>query len=111
MDTTQTTSGAQAADQMQQSVPPPAAGQNSWEAAAKPDAAPQPIATPATGTIPEQAAPTYTPPVVLTPQHPKGILGVVASVRDALTGQTRPEIATDQQGNKYVKETTLTHGE
>lgn len=104
------TSGSDAATEMQSSAPPPPSGASDWADAAKQPA--PPTATPGTGTIPQQAAPTYTqPPVVITPQQPKGILGVVASVRDALTGTTRPTIGTDADGNKYVKETTLTHGE
>jgi hypothetical protein len=33
------------------------------------------------------------------------------TVSDALAGKTRPEVGTDAQGNAYVKQHTLTHGE
>jgi hypothetical protein len=48
---------------------------------------------------------------VITPQKRGGILGVVDSIADALTGKTRPEIGKDQDGNSYVKQVSLTHGE
>lgn len=73
-----------------------------------PAGAPAGAAAPPAGT----GAPTAPPaPVVITPQKRGGILGVVDSLADALAGKTRPEIATDQAGNKYVKETTLSHGQ
>ena len=51
-------------------------------------------------------------PVVLQPVKRGGILGVMDDIAHALTGNaTRPEFATDNQGNKYVKETTLSSGE
>lgn len=103
--------------------------QGDWEASAQPEAA---LAAP-----PQESAPTapepgqlnmgggsptdigkasvaaYNPPapVVITPQKRGGLLGVMDSVADALTGKTRPEIGTDQDGNKYVKSTSLTRGE
>lgn len=51
------------------------------------------------------------PPLVLTPVKPKGIVGIMQPILDALTGRTRPELAKDQQGNTYMKQTSLTHGE
>lgn len=38
-------------------------------------------------------------------------MGVIDNIADALTGRTTPEVGTDQFGNKYVKQDTLTHGQ
>lgn len=54
--------------------------------------------------------PAPEPPVV-TSQKPGGIAGVMQSILGALVGKTKPEIGTDQYGNKYVKQTTLSGGE
>src|ERR1700693_2118298 len=88
-------------------------GANAAQPPAPSQAAPVPTqsSAPSTAQIPQQAAPDYQPPTVLTPQKPGGILGVVQNIADALTGTTRPEIATDQQGNKDVKQSSLTHGQ
>jgi hypothetical protein len=109
---TDTTSGAQAADQMQQS-----AQQGDWESAAAPAAQPpaqaqQPSSqaqppTQTQPTTPAQPAAAPVSPIVLEKQHsPLG--RVVESVLDSLTGTTRPVMATDAQGNKYVQQQTLT---
>jgi hypothetical protein len=93
-------------------TPTPAASgdQASWQQAAQPVAT-QDAAT-SSATIPGQPAPSYTPPpVVVTSQKPGGILGVMDGILGALTGTTKPEIGTDQEGNKYVKQTSLTHGQ
>lgn len=110
MDETQTTPTPAAPP----ATPPPAAGQEQqgWQQAAQP----QPMQTQSSPTssamIPSQAPPQLAPtPVVVTSQKPGGILGVMDSVLSALTGTTAPEIGTDQEGNKYVKHTSLTHGQ
>jgi hypothetical protein len=65
----------------------------------------------------QQQEPTETSPspsnlVVLTPHKPGGLLGVMDDIARVLVGgQTRPEIATGSDGNKYVKENTLSRGE
>lgn len=84
--------------------------QQDWQKAA------QPMATQSSptssATLPSQPQPAYNPPpVVVTSQKPGGILGVMDSVLSALTGTTKPEIGTDQEGNKYVKHTSLTQGQ
>lgn len=112
-----TTNATQAATQMQQG-----SDAGSWESAAaqaqqqQPTPPQQPAQQPAaaqseTGVQPPAAQPAAPQPVIITPDKRGGLLGVVDSIADALTGKTRPEIGTDQQGNKYVKETTLTHGQ
>lgn len=47
---------------------------------------------------------------VVTSTKPGGIMGLVNSLRDALTGKTTPEIGTDENGNQYVKQTTPSGG-
>ena len=62
--------------------------------------------------VAKAAAAAYTPPPpIVTSNRRGGILGVVDEIADALTGRTRPEIGTDQEGNKYVKTTSLTRGQ
>lgn len=123
-----TTSGAQAASQME------TAGAGGWDAAATPPApqsapvtpqppsASQPSQSPAAPpmTTPTGAAPGSTPspvvpaqaqPVVVTSQKAPGIMGVVDSIADALVGKTKPEIGTDAQGNQYVKQQTMSRGQ
>lgn len=68
--------------------------------------------TPGEGKVAEQPAPALTPvPVPITPLKRPGILGMVDSIRDTLAGKTRPELGKDPDGNTYVKQTTLSHGE
>lgn len=90
---------------------PGGSDQQSWQQAAQP----QPMQTQSSPTssamVPQQPQPVYTPPPVVTSQKPGGILGVMDSVLQALTGTTTPEIGTDADGNKYVKHNTLTHGQ
>jgi hypothetical protein len=114
----QTGSGDKSA-QIASQQPAPAAGGGDWsqaaQGAAQPTASAQKAAaTPATpgaaaGAPP--AAPAPAQPTVITPQKRGGILGVMDSIADALTGKTRPEIGKDQDGNSYVKQVSLTHGE
>jgi hypothetical protein len=117
----QTGSGDKSA-QIASQQPAPAAGGGDWSQAAQgaaqptgsPAAAGKPAATPTTpgaaaGAPP--AAPAPAQPTVITPQKRGGILGVMDSIADALTGKTRPEIGKDQDGNSYVKQVSLTHGE
>lgn len=105
--------------------------QQGWAAAATPDAGapvpfmhaadapdsmkPAPVGTESPvpqGQIAPAEMPEYqTPPLVLTPVKPKGIMGLVQPIVDAIAGRTRPELATDQQGNTYVKQTDLSGGE
>lgn len=116
-----TTTGAQAAQQITDSE------QQGWEQAAS-SAAPSAPPPPASSTPPPPAAapssasgtganvtfPETTPPAtapVVTSQKRQGIMGVVDSMLDVLTGRTTPETGVDQYGNKYVKQTTLTHGQ
>lgn len=96
---------------------------NAWTAAAA-DATPKPgqpapdsqqmptTETPGEGKVADQPAPVLTPvPVPITPLKRPGILGMVDSIRDTLAGKTTPELGKDPDGNTYVKQTTLTHGE
>lgn len=95
--------------------PAPAPGgseQQSWQKAAQPQPMQTQSSPTSSATLPSQPQPAYTPPpVVVTSQRPGGILGVMDSVLSALTGTTKPEIGTDQEGNKYVKHTSLTQGQ
>jgi hypothetical protein len=112
-------------------------GGGDWEAAAQPAAPQQPAAaqtpnpasggpsTPAAGsqaqagvqptdakrtdTIPSQPAPVQ--PALVTSQKRGGLLGVMDDIANALTGKTTPEIGTDADGNKYVKQDTLSRGQ
>jgi hypothetical protein len=110
------------------------AAANGWDAAAQPDATPAasaPASTPpSTPPSPSPAAqqpssalpaapsnvsfpatnPPAEPPVVTSNKRP-GILGVIDSVADALTGRTTPEMGRDQYGNEYVKQRVLGRGE
>lgn len=63
-----------------------------------------------TGTVAPQAAPPP-PPVVLTPLKPSGLKGLMQSMADTLAGTTRPELAKGSDGQMYVKDVTLTHGQ
>lgn len=96
---------------------------NAWTAAAA-DATPKPgqpapdsqqmptTETPGEGNVADQPAPVLTPvPVPITPLKRPGILGMVDSIRDTLAGKTTPELGKDPDGNTYVKQTTLSHGE
>jgi hypothetical protein len=112
-------------------------GGGDWEAAAQPAAPQQPAAaqtpnpasggpsTPAAGsqaqpgvqptdakrtdTIPSQPAPVQ--PALVTSQKRGGLLGVMDDIANALTGKTTPEVGTDADGNKYVKQDTLSRGQ
>lgn len=55
--------------------------------------------------------PPATVPVAVTSLKRGGLLGVIDSIGDALVGKTRPELGKDPDGNMYVKQHTLTHGE
>jgi hypothetical protein len=103
-------------------IPPSvAAPQDDWAATAQPDAAAQ---APAADTPPAIAPNLMNPPPdiskmqaadapapVVTSTKPGGIAGLVQDIADLFAGKTRPEIGTDQQGNKYVKTTSLTRGQ
>jgi len=106
--------------------PQPASGQgaDSWEAAATPpgssgaaaaSAKPEMPTTDASSSAtvaPEAApAPVAPQPVVVTSLKPAGIKGVMQTVMDAMVGKSRPEIGVGSDGNQYVKQTSLTHGE
>lgn len=69
----------------------------------------QPAATPQQGNTAAQPAPAA--PVVITPVQKPGMMGVMDRIVDALAGKTSPEYATDSEGNKYVKERTMSRGE
>jgi len=58
---------------------------------------------------PQYSQPAVQVPVTITPQKRDGILGVIDSVMDALTGTTKPEIATGSDGNKYVNQAPIGH--
>ena len=73
---------------------PPAAG----------GTAPPPAAQPA-------AQPPQTVPVPVTSLKRGGMLGVMDSIADVLVGKQKPEIGKDPQGNLYIKEHTMSHGE
>lgn len=92
----------------------PQAPPQSVNVAAQPGEAPQASATPSTSSqsqIAAAPAPEYTaPPRILTPLRP-GIMGVVDKIVNALAGTNRPELAKDQEGNTYVKNTSLSRGE
>lgn len=106
------------ADTTQTNTPAPAPAQPSsdqmdgWKQAASPTPTPAtPAPAPAApGTPAAPAAPAPQKPVVLTPAR-TGILGAVDKIADALAGKNRPEVAHDQDGNAYVKETTLSRGQ
>ena len=59
--------------------------------------------------IPSQPAPVQ--PALVTSQKRGGLLGVMDDIANALTGKTTPEIGTDADGNKYVKQDTLSRGQ
>lgn len=64
---------------------------------------------------PAPAAPTApaapVQPTVIEPVKRGGLAGLMDGMADVLAGKTRPELGRDQDGNTYVKETTLTHGQ
>jgi hypothetical protein len=112
-------------------------GTGAWEAAAQPAASAQPAApaqpaaaapppspaqpgvqpsesAPSSATLPKQPtpdAPVATPPVVLKPNKPGGLAGIMDGMLNVLTGTTKPETATGSDGQTYVKQQTLTRGE
>lgn len=118
-----TTSGAQAASQMDTAAsgggwdaaanPPPSGPQSAEPSNASQPSSQTPAANASSPTmIDSQEAPVYTPqPVVVTSQKPPGIFGVVDSIANALVGKTVPEIGTDADGNKYVKQQTMSRGQ
>lgn len=74
-------------------------------------AQPSPPGAPAQpGTVAAPSTPPPTAPVVTSTKR-GGLLGVMDSVSDALVGKQRPELGKDAQGNLYIKDHTLTHGE
>ena len=123
MDTT-STSGAQAAEQMQ-------TGASGYDAAQQPQtpaatAAPSagggsPTAIPAGGAqapassgaaIASQPMPSYTTPTrTMTPVKRGGLLGVVDGIADVLAGKTTPEIYKDQDGNAFIKPSPLSRSQ
>jgi hypothetical protein len=123
MDTT-STSGPQAAEQMQ-------AGASGYDAAQQPQtpaatAAPSagggsPTAIPAGGAqapassgaaIASQPMPSYTTPTrTMTPVKRGGLLGVVDGIADVLAGKTTPEIYKDQDGNAFIKPSPLSRSQ
>lgn len=50
-------------------------------------------------------------PTLLHPVHRGGLAGIVDEFRDAVAGKTGSEIATDDQGNKYIRHPQLSHGQ
>jgi hypothetical protein len=92
---------------------PPAAAQPSTPAQPGSSAQPgvAPTETPGSGKVASEQAPAYTAPPLVTSQKRGGILGVVDDIANALTGKTAPEIGTDEQGNKYVKQNNLSRGQ
>lgn len=58
------------------------------------------------GVQPAAAAPAA--PVVLKPVQRTGLAGLVDQIRDAISGKTSSHVATDENGDKYVKQDTLT---
>lgn len=86
-----------------QGTEPPAAPAPSQQQ--KPDAAGQP------GTSPSFPQTTPPPQTTITPLKRGGLMGVIDDVADALAGKSAPEFGVDGQGNKYVKERTLSRGE
>jgi hypothetical protein len=69
----------------------------------------QPTPSQREDTIPGQPAPVQ--PALVTSQKRGGLLGVMDDIANALTGKTTPEIGTDADGNKYVKQDTLSRGQ
>jgi hypothetical protein len=97
------------------SAPANDAALGQWKASAQP-ATPPPTQSPDLGSsaqIPKQddQQQMQPPPTVITPMKKGGILGVIDDIAGALVGKTRPELATDQDGNKYIKTQTLTRGQ
>ncbi len=116
-----TATPAATANPPQQSPPPASGGASGWEQAAAPPTqaqvanvgndvqnavSPTPSAQSDT-TVPQEQA----PPLVLTPQKPGGLAGIVEGIANVLVGKTQPELATDQNGNTYVKQQGLTRGQ
>lgn len=100
----------------QQSPEEKAGAMQSWmntaggSSPAKPPTQPQAAAGP--GTASPAAQPAAQPvPVPVTSLKRGGILGVMDSVADVLVGKQKPELGKDPQGNLYIKEHTMTHGE
>lgn len=89
--------------------PTPQAQLDGWKQAAQ-SSNPQTEDATAKGSIDPQQPPPM-PPVVITPVQRPGIMGIVDKMADVLAGKTTPQIATDNQGNKYVQERTLSRGE
>lgn len=57
-------------------------------------------------TMPAPNAPTVTPVPPRT-----GLAGIIDSFRDAIGGNTRQQVATDAQGNKYIQTSNATSGQ
>lgn len=64
--------------------------------------------TPTAGTIDQPKLDM--PQLVMRPKR-GGMLGVMDKMADALTGTTRPEIYTDQDGNEYVYHANMSRGQ
>ena len=84
------------------------------QAAAPPpaDGAPQPTATPATGTIPQQPVPQYQQPAVTAPP-PKpmsklqsGVADILGDLADSLAGKTRQTVYRDATTGERIVENT-----
>lgn len=95
---------------------PAAAGTGQAAVQAATGVQPKPASAPAAPAAPGMAAPgarpkAAQPAVVLTTARRGGIFGVMDAIGDAMAGRTRPEMATDQQGNPYVKQRVMGRGE
>lgn len=118
-------------DQTTTATPPPQQtqaigddGEAGWAAAAQPAAGPNPAQaalTAAQNPDPTKAPQTESPkvnadmgappmPLALRPVR-RGLLGIVDKMADVLTGETKPEIYEDGQGDKYVMHPNMGHGE
>lgn len=86
------------------SAPPANVGGVGTAATAARQAAQQPAPPPA-----QTAAPAE--PKVMQPVRRSGLAGIVDEIRDALAGTTHSKIYTDQDGNKYVRDEQMTHGQ
>lgn len=103
------TSQPPAAAQTPDSTPSTPATQPTPSSASPAQPGVQPTPSQRTDTIPSQPAPVQ--PALVTSQKRGGLLGVMDDIANALTGKTTPEIGTDADGNKYVKQDTLSRGQ
>lgn len=101
---TPTPTGIPYADAPPQSAPPP----QQPAADTKPDTSSWDHAAQNPGDVTDLKAPAPDPVHTITTNKPGGIIGVMQSVMDSLVGKTTPEIATDNDGNKYVHQVDAT---